>query len=273
MVRAAHDAGKSVSLHPLVLFPFGSEKWWQSQPTDEETFWVQFVTEYRSFVLQYAELAASTGADELIIGGEWLLPALPVNGHFEIYSQPGNIERFWEQTFIDVRERFHGQVSFVVDLDMAKDPPEFLFQADRLYLEWDLPMESLTVDSMNTAFEEYTETLQAEIEKPVVVMLAIPSVQGYALDCVPSPSGEGDCLDTSELKLGPTLENPAVSDLEMQSDYYQAFLSAVSLQDWIAGVVSQGYYSDLALHDASASIHGKPAEVFFESWIELIAGN
>ena len=271
MVRAAHDQGKTVSLYPQVIFTHGADKWWQSQPTDEETFWLQFLTEHRNFVYQYANLAALAGADEIILGGDWLLPALPEDGHFEIYSQPGNIEMIWADTLIGVRERFQGKISFVVSLELAGNPPEFLSQVDTIYLAWDLPLEKISSDAMGSALDEHAQTLASEVHKPVVILAAIPSVQGYELDCIPSPNAAGDCLDTSNLKIGPTLENPAASDLEMQADYYYALLTAVSERDWVAGVVTQGYYPDLALNDTSASIHGKPAEQIFNSWLALIS--
>ncbi|MFN2145761.1 MAG: hypothetical protein ACK2T7_10440, partial [Anaerolineales bacterium] len=253
-------------------FPHGAALWWQSQPTYEETFWLQFLTEYRNFLYQYANLAALAGADEIILGGDWLLPSLPVNGNFSIYSQPGNIEKIWADTLTGVRDRFQGKISFVVSLDMAEDPPEFLSQIDRIYLSWDLPMGTISSEEMSNALDEHAGTLATEINKPVVILAAIPSVQGYNLACIPSPNAAGDCLNTSNLKIGPTLENPAASDLEMQAKYYHALLAAASEQNWVAGVISQGYYPDLALNGTSASIHGKPAELVFTSWLAAISG-
>jgi hypothetical protein len=278
MVRAAHDQGKTVSLHPQILFPDTALKWWQSQPTSEETFWLNFLTEYRGFINQYADLAATSGVETLILGGEWIFPALPVEDNFQTYSQPGNIETIWAETIQGVRERFSGTIGFVLSPEMSGDPPAFLSEVDVLYLLWDQPLdENISnkemLNQLGSALDEIAEPLVSEVEKPLVILLAIPSLQGYHQTCIPSPNDEGDCVDTSNLMLGPAPENPAAADLQMQADYYYAFLSAVTEREWIAGVISQGYFPELALHDSSTSIHGKPAEEIFERWLMQVSGN
>jgi hypothetical protein len=274
--RAAHDQGKVVSLFPQVWFEHGATEWWKRQETSEETFWLDFLTEYRDFVFQHAEQALLAGADGLILGGEWLLPALPAADNFTLYSQPGNIEALWERTLNETHEIFPGDIGFVLTLEMAKDPPGFLSQADTLYLQWDLPLEeNLSFDEMiiqlGEALDVSAKPLVEDLDKPLVILLAIPSLQAYHQACVPSPNDEGVCLDTGNLKLGPVLENPAAADVQMQAEYYAAFLSNVAEREWISGVISQGYYPDLALHDTSASIHGKPAEEIFEHWLESVS--
>ncbi|MBN2045945.1 MAG: hypothetical protein JW757_13065 [Anaerolineales bacterium] len=274
MARAAHDQDKIVSLYPQMIFSHGAAEWWKYQPTSDEYFWLDFLTEYREFIFQYAQQAALAGIDSLILGGEWLLPALPVSDNYTTYSQPGNIEGIWTKTINEAREIFPGEIGFVLTLQMAEQPPAFISLADTLYLQWDLPLEeNLTLEEMKVQLgdflDELARPLTEDLDRPLIILLAIPSLQGYHQECIPSPNDEGDCVDTSNLKLGPALENPAAEDLQMQAEYYSAFLAAVSKREWISGVISQGYYPDLALHDTSASIHGKPAEKIFESWVMM----
>ena len=57
-----------------------------------------------------------------------------------------------------------------------------------------------------------------------------------------------------------------------QADVYQAMLNAVNSRTWIGGFVSRGYYPPVALQDASASIHGKPASDELWYWYPRLLG-
>jgi hypothetical protein len=50
-------------------------------------------------------------------------------------------------------------------------------------------------------------------------------------------------------------------------------LSTIEYQDWISGVVTQGWYPPMELHDASASVHGKPAQDVLSEWFQQFLGN
>ena len=76
-----------------------------------------------------------------------------------------------------------------------------------------------------------------------------------------------------QLLFGPSEEIQAVTDLDIQTDFYMAALLAINDRPWIHGVISQGYYPAIAMHDASASIHGKPAEELIKLWYPQFLGN
>jgi hypothetical protein len=277
-IKTARAQGLSVSLYPQVLFSTTPLDWWASLPTSEEVTWKRWFEAYQQMVFQSADLGTQAGADTLVLGGDWLSPALPVGGNAEFYSQPGNIEALWQETITGVRERFSGQIAWMTTLETAADPPSFLYSVDVIYLFWDLPV--LTPiegeeppPTISETLDEIVGPLAEELDKPVVIVLAIPSLQGYGQSCIPSPNDAGACIDVSALKQGPSIENPAASDIRFQAEYYHEFLTAAAERAWIDGVISTGYFPTLALHDASASIHGKPAEEIFESWLALVLRN
>ena len=276
-IETAHESGLAVSLYPQVLFPGTPVQWWDSLPTAEELTWLQWLEEYREMVYQYADLAAQTDTETLILGGEWLQPAVPIGDNFSLYSQPGNIESLWKETIQGVRDHYPGKVGWMVTAAIAEDPPDFLSSVDMLFFQWDLPLEEgLTqeerIEQAGEMLDELAEPLASDLDKPLILVIAVPSVQGYSSECIPSPNDEGGCIDVSALRLGPSVENPASSDIQQQAEYYHAILSAAVEREWIKGVISQGYFPALALHDSSASIHGKPAEILMHDWSNLVLG-
>ncbi|NJN44158.1 MAG: hypothetical protein HC806_05150 [Anaerolineae bacterium] len=49
-------------------------------------------------------------------------------------------------------------------------------------------------------------------------------------------------------------------DLTEQAEIYEAMLAVLNGEEWVAGVVSRGYFPPVALGDTSMSVYGKPAE-------------
>lgn len=274
-IDAAHQSGLTVSLYPQILAPGDPLAWWDLAETSQESTWVLWLEQYQSFLYQYAEQAARGQVETFVIGGDWIAPALPIGDNFETFQQPGNIASLWEETIQGIRDRFPGKIAWMVDTGVLKDPPAFLSSADLLYIQWSQPVnEGADLPTSSAEWLDQTvKPLQEEFEIPIVLVLAIPSVQGFEGDCIPSPEGADSCLAISALVNGPVAENPQSADLMTQADYYHAILSAVSEQTWLDGVITQGYFPAFALHDASASIHGKPAESLFQDWLGLVLEN
>jgi hypothetical protein len=276
-IETAHDNNLSVSLFPIVNFSTNPLNWWGTLQTDEDSLWALWLEQYRDFIFQYATLAEFTETETLVLGGDWLYPALPIGENSETYHQPGNIHSLWEEIIEGVRERYHGEIAWQVSLEVAQKPPPFLSAVDILYLQWDLAPDPATPVSDITTYigenlDSIASELKADMDMPIIIMLAYPSLQGYGADCIPSPVDEGSCIDVKSLLLGPSGENPAAADIQAQAEYYAAFLSAASERVWIDGVISQGYYPTLQQHDTSASIHGKPAEMILRDWFSSILG-
>jgi hypothetical protein len=108
--------------------------------------------------------------------------------------------------------------------------------------------------------------------QPVVIVLTYPSAQGFTDGCIPSRVEPDTCLDATPLLSGPSRGIQAVTDLDIQSEFYLAALQTVNTRPWIQGIISQGYYPAIEMHDGSASIHGKPAEALVSSWFTQFLG-
>jgi hypothetical protein len=105
---------------------------------------------------------------------------------------------------------------------------------------------------------------QQQIGKPVLIAISYPSVEGGAAGCI-TISG-GVCLDYDQLS-PPNPDIPELTiDLQEQANAYNAILSAINDNSWIAGYVSMGYYPPAILQDKSISIHGKPASEIMWYW-------
>jgi len=277
-IESAHNNNLSVSLFPTINFSTNPLNWWGALQTNQETVWELWLTQYQDFIYQYATLAEITETETLVLGGDWLTPALPIGDNASVYHQPGNIQALWQEIISGIRERYHGEVAWSLPLNVAEQPPEFLSEVDSLYLLWDLapdpaaPVEDLQA-FLGEKLDAIAKPLKDDLNKSIVLVLAYPSLQGYGSGCIPSPVDEGSCIDVSALLLGPVGENPAAADIQAQAEYYAAFLSAVAEREWIDGVISQGYSPTLKLHDPSASIHGKPAEQILRNWFSSVLGN
>jgi hypothetical protein len=114
--------------------------------------------------------------------------------------------------------------------------------------------------------DNFVQPFALNYQKPVVIAMGYPSADGAMTGCL--PGSQGGCLPFGSLSQ-PNSDNPGVGvDLAEQWEIYAAMLETVNARDWIAGVVSRGYYPPVALGDKSLSIHGKPAEQVLQFWYQ-----
>jgi len=278
-VGRARALNLNVALFPVPHFPYDDPGgWWLSAPRDA-AWWDDWFTRYRAFAIYHADMAAQTGAQTLILGGDWLAPALPggtlAGGGSS--NLPADVETRWSNLLTEVRQHFSGKIYWALpypgDLQTA---PVFVRDLDGAYLLWYAPLSNSASPSVEEMWAEAGRLLDAEIHpfqtalgKPLVLAVAYPSVTGAARACL--PDGEGNCLHWSSLSQ-PVTGTSFTVDLQVQMDIYQALLAAVNERDWIGGFVSRGYYPPVALRDGSASIHGKPAADVLWYWYPRLLG-
>ena len=287
MVSQARTLGLNVALFPSPQFSPGadpstppSSTFWLTAPRDAD-WWQAWYIRYRAFAVNYADLAAQSGAQFLILGGDWVSPALP-GGMLPDGSRsnpPADAEAQWRAIIADVRSRFKGQVFWAMPYSASNfdAPPNFIRDVDGIYLLWSEPLsaqQSATkVDYANQAgslLDNQIAPLVSLLNKPVVLAVAYPSASGAAGGCV--PDGAGGCFDVSALSR-PNPDRAAASlSLQTQADLYEAMLTAVNARSWISGFVSRGYYMPAALQDKSASIHSKPAADILWYWYPRLLG-
>ena len=279
-VQVARAQNLNVALYATPrLLPSTADFWLQAPRSPE--WWNAWFDRYRAFVLYHADLAAQSGAQALILGGETVMPSLPggLLADGSPSNAPADADARWRNILADAHQRFTGQILWAHPYTGAnlQPAPTFMDQFYAFYLLWSAPLAvnpSATVETMsNDALAKLDNEIAPfllSVKKGAVIALDYPSAQGAATGCV--PSGATGCLDWTALSR-PYADLPsAVLDLQGQVDIYQAMLQAVNQRDWVGGFVSRGYYPPLSLMDKSSSVHGKLAADLLWYWFPRMLG-
>jgi hypothetical protein len=235
---------------------------------------VSFFERYSNFILHHASVASSTNASSLILGGDWLDPALPngLLGDGMPSNVPQDAETRWRDLIKQVRERYSGKIAWALTYPSGtSNPPPFLDQVDQVYIPWSAPLSSqpnATLEDMQaqvgSIFDQEILPFQQRIGKPIIIALSYPSIDGGTSGCIAILGG--GCLDYDLLNL-PNPDIPELAqNLQDQANGYNAVLSAINQRGWISGYVSMGYFPPAILQDKSISIHGKPASGVIWYW-------
>jgi hypothetical protein len=276
-ITLANRAGIQTALFPHPQFLLPVNEWW-SNGTKDFSWWVVWFERYRVFLLHHADLAARSNTQTLIIGGDWLTPALP--GGILADGNPSNVpedaEARWRSIIQEIRTRFDGNLLWAAPFTPGNfQLPGFADSVDGIYLLWSAKLaeennadSSILVQEANRLLNEQVQPVISAFQKPVILAVAYPSANGGITGCILDP--RGGCLPFEEIA-PPRPDNPLIElDLKEQSDVYLAMLQAVNNTDWIAGFVSREYYPPAVLMDKSTSVHGKPAgeiiRQIFEQW-------
>jgi hypothetical protein len=280
-IETAHQLGLQAAVYPQVHFPDGIDEWWRSV-SPSEVWWQIWLEQYRRFIIHYAILAEKTHAEALILGGNWLTPALPgSHGYDHIYTaQPGNINNIWSELIQEIREHYHGTIVWHLEYDQLSNPPHTVYEVDQIFLHWGVSLangKDTQIAKIHSKIEELLDRdvkpFSESVNKPIVLEIAYPSAEGGAtyhlpLDKKATTSTPFDALSP----LNPDI--PSINlDLTEQSNIYNAILSAVNERAWIGGIVSEGFFPPLRLEDKSISIHGKPAQEILRYWFSHFMGN
>ncbi len=268
LVAGAHALNVKAALFPMPNLPVPVDDWWQSTPHDSN-WWNSWFEAYKSFAIYHADLATQSGAEALILGGEWVEPTL-VKGQMgsSTLGVPADAETRWRDILEEVRVHYSGRILWAVSYPGSlEDTPSFASEMDGIYLLWNAPLASTTsasVDEMKftagNLLDSIIQPYQSLLGKPVILAIAYPSSDGAATASIPV---------SQALEPGNTY-SPV--DLQEQADIYQAFLAAINERAWVSGFISRGYYPPAVLHDASDSIHGKPAADILWYWFPRFLG-
>jgi hypothetical protein len=244
ILQQAEARDLSVAIYPQARFSVPVEDWWAEAQRDDPGWWPVWFAEYRTFVLHHAELASQSQAEAIILGGDWLAPALPggVLADGSPSGVPEDAEQRWRDLIAEVRSRFSGQVVWSISSTGIEEPPPFLDAVDQIYL-----------------------TLRLEPGQSFSSILGMEL--GGWLDGVVWP-----VQILAEKPLALAVELPASPNLQMQVNQYHTALSAAAEREWITGFIGQGYFPPAALKDASTSVHGKPASDLLEAWFRTLSG-
>jgi hypothetical protein len=286
-VSQARAIGLNVAIFPSPHFPTqagsaapASAQFWQTAPRDA-AWWQAFYTQYHDFIVNYADLAAQSGAQSIILGGDWVKPSLP-NGLMPDGSSsnvPADAEAQWRRIIQDTRAHFKGQVFWAMPYEKSSimAPVNFLLDMDGIYLLWSAPIGTSATATKTDFTNETGRILDNEIfplssllNKPIILAVSYPAAAGAASACV--PNGGGGCLDFDALSR-PNDDLPSASlSLQTQADIYESILIAANSRPWLAGFISRGFYLPAFLQDKSTSVHGKPAANVLWYWYPRLLG-
>ena len=287
MISQARALGLNVTIFPTPHFPPSPDSatpafaaFWRNAPRDAQ-WWQTFFTRYRAFLVNYADLAAQTGAQSIILGGDWITPALPGGTLLDgsASNVPADAEAQWRAIIQDVRSRFKGQVLWAMPYSKTsfQSPVNFLRDVDAIYLLWSTPVATSQTATKTDYANEVGRLLDTEVQpmasllgRPVILAVSYPSASGAANGCI--SNGAGGCVDFPALSR-PNADIPSVGlNLQTQADIYEAMFIAVNARSWISGFVSRGYFMPVALQDKSTSIHSKPAADVLWYWFPRLLG-
>lgn len=279
MVTQARALNLSIAIFPTPRFATTADAFWASAPRSPE-WWQTWFDHYLAFTINYAALATQSGAQTLIIGGEWLNPALPGGTLSDGTPSgvPDNANTRWETIIAELRTRFRGTILWALpyEQEYIESQPGFLSDVDGIYLMWSVKLS----DSSNPSKEELTieasrlldtdiSVLSSQVGKPIILAMAYPSANGAASGCV---SGDGGCLSLAQLSYPNSSASSATVNMQLQSNIYESILIALNTRQWVSGIVSRGYYPPTVLQDPSTSIHGKPAADVLWYWYPRLLG-
>jgi hypothetical protein len=277
----AKSFGFGVAYHPQVNFPTDMEQWWLSSTLDF-AWWQVWFERYRNYIFSFADKAQLDGASGLVLGGEWLSPALPggVLPDGSPSGVPADAEQRWHELITEVRKRFDGTLFWALPADGGKiNPPPFIEDLDHVYLLWAVPLsqnsEYTAAQLQSTAanyLDEEIFLLDISLEMPITIAAAYPSAEGSLQGCLQLPAVEDQtgCLNPALLE-PPNADIPSLQqDLHQQAAAYSAVLRAINARDWVDGFVTRGYYTPAQLQDKSNSINGKPTQLLLSSWYQLL---
>ena len=281
MVSQARSLNMSVAIFPTPRFETTADAFWAAAPKDAD-WWQTWFDHYRAFVDNYADLAAQSGAQTLILGGDWIGPALPegtLSDGTTSSGVPADAETRWRAIITEVRSHFRGTILWALpyDHEYVDTPLGFLSDIDGVYLLWSLklsdssnPNKTDLTSEAGRLMDTNVSPLASLIGKPMIIAIAYPSVDGAASGCI--TDGHGGCLSWSQLNPPNSNATPANVNLSLQSEIYEAMLTAVNQRQWVGGIVSRDYYPPTILQDKSASIHGKPAADLLWYWYPRLLG-
>jgi len=280
-VTQARAINLNVAVFPQPHFATNVNDFWRNAPRDSN-WWNAWFDHYRAFVIHHADLASITGSQALVIGGDWIVPALPAGelADGSPSGAPADAEARWKSLIAEVRQHFRGTVIFALPYDTGTiaAPIGILSDVDVVYLLWFAKLSDQAtpnkVDLLNEVgrlLDNNVAPVQVQVNKPFIIGLSYPSSTSSATGCI--PDGSGGCNDWTAL----SRPNPDLGtvnlDLQQQVDLYDAVFNAVNGRTWINGLVSRGYFAPVALQDKSASIHGKPTSDLLWYWFPRLLGN
>jgi hypothetical protein len=281
LVAQARAINLNVALFPQPRFATNANDFWKTAPRDG-AWWNTWFDHYRAFAVHFADIATLSGAQGLIIGGDWVAPALPGGTLADGTASgvPADAEARWKTVIAEVRQHFRGNLLFALPYDtgVIQPPINVLTDTDGVYLLWFAklsdqanPNKADLLAEAGRLLDNNVAPVQTQVNKPFIIALSYPSSTYSATGCI--PNGSGGCLDWKALNRPNDDISNVNLDIQQQVDIYDAMFNAINARSWVSGLVSRGYFSPVVLLDKSASLYGKPAADLLWYWFPRLLGN
>jgi hypothetical protein len=270
VIEEAAQKSLQVAIYPHSMTSQGST-WWDTARRDA-SWWQSWFDQYANFLYNYADLAEKKGAAALIIGEAGIISGLA--GGSLPDGTPSNVptdaDTRWTNIIAQIRDRFHGQLILALNYpEGTVNPPSFISEVDQVYIQVSTSlsngMEYTTAELMQSASQIIGDlaNFAENAQKPVTLGIKYPATDQAVKGCLEI---QDECQTFDILDQPSRYAEEFPLNLQVQYDIYMAFLSQVNTSDWIAGLVTRGYYPPAELQDTSSSIHGKPAAALLWYW-------
>ena len=261
VIELAHARGLRVLLKPHLWLDDRSDGSWRGVINPTDAAWPSWSAAYRSALLAYADLAAASDVAGIALGSELTLVAL---AHPE----------FWRQLASDVRERFHGFVTYAANWDRELTGIEWWEELDFVGVDafWPLlddsdggaPLTDALCDGRMGTIRDKIGEVAARTGRPVVL-----SEIGYR-------SAVGAAHRPWEWHDDTTTPDP-----DLQASIYACIARVFGAPSgdlteppvWLAGVYFWVWYADLSwggIENTDFTPHGKPAEAILGAWFQRV---
>lgn len=252
MIAQAHGRGIKVLLIPHLWVETGG--WRGEIDPGSERGWQDYQRAYRDFVLAWADLAGSAGADAFSIG-------------VECKSWSGRFDGYWRALIADVRARFPGLLTYSANWDEA-DNVVFWDALDLIGINAFYPL----AHHPRASYQEYLAGARRARDQIAVL--------GQTLD-MPVLFVEVGYTTRTDAAVEPWLwpddMRGVVIDEHEQARALAAVFEAFLPEPWFAGFFVWRYYADLddvSQEDAwGFSPHGKLAEPLLDQVFDWAWGS
>ena len=270
LINSARSFGLSVSLFPQIGPTEDLSSYWTAQDHSAE-WWDSWFESYRTFVLNYARIAAEENAAQLVLGGKALLPVF-TGGTFLDGSPsnvPDTIDVQWRSLISEIRKIYSGQLVWATNVQVSADPlPSFIDQFDKINVSVDAPLSDIGQAEPETIADTFWNVIESQIYPmheqtglPVILAFGYPATADALEGCLIID----DICSNDGLFLPSEVADSPV-DLDLQVQIYNNILPVAADPDWVSGLSIRGYNPVVSLMDGSSSIAGKPARDVIWYW-------
>ena len=243
VMRQAKGLGLKIMLKPHLWIMRG--KWRGEIGFEDARGWAAWFDSYERWILHYADMAETHGADVFVVG-------------VELRSSQRSQENRWRRLIREVRTRYEGEITYSANWDDAVEVP-WWDAVDYIGVQFYPPI--------TTRAEANLESARAEIASRLDDLESLSKQQGKAV--LFTEVGYRAAADALRYPHEwPERANASRPDPRVQAVGYRAFLSAIRPRTWIRGVYWWKWFTDPETSEegpAGFSPRGRPAEVILRA--------